>query len=123
MNEIPGPFKDKAGHEIVAGDIVIYGAHLGRCAGLRWAKVLEFLPKGEYEDTGDRETKVHVIAVEAEWWGLACPPGRENDFEPPRLQQKRAIIYFGDRILKLHDDQIPDMIRDLLAPYSDEVEP
>ncbi len=106
-------FKDKAGSVVQPGDIIVHGHALGRCAGLRYAKVLALVPHpedklfpGSLNKVGDRDCKIRIIAVNAEW-----------SHRPPEIADKPVVIGFGDRVMKLHQDQVPEKILGLLNGY------
>ena len=56
-------FKDKCGKVLTSGDFIVYGHALGRCAGLRYGKVIDVkFPK---ESTyGKGEAKIPRILME-----------------------------------------------------------
>lgn len=65
-------FTDKAGVKVVPGDFIIYGHALGRCAGLRYGKVLALVPHpksyfGCEQKAGDRECRLRIIGVNDDW--------------------------------------------------------
>ncbi|MBP9757241.1 MAG: hypothetical protein KBD06_01440 [Candidatus Pacebacteria bacterium] len=104
-------FTDKANVEVAPGDLIIYGHALGRCAGIRFGKVLALAehPKSEWgsnHKTGDRDCKLRIIGVDDDW-----------SHEEPKLLSKASVIAFGSRVLKLHPDQVPKLLADLLNTY------
>lgn len=104
-------FTDKAGVPVEPGDFIIYGHALGRCAGLQYGKVLGYAPHpksdwGYNSKTGDRDCKLRIIGVDDSW-----------SHKPPELLSKASIVCFGDRVLKLHPDQVPKPIAALLESY------
>jgi|GEM_PF-3123207 hypothetical protein len=105
-------FPDKAGVNLAPGDLIVYGHALGRCAGLRYGKVLALVahPKSEYNfdsKTGDRECKLRVMGADDDW----------SPHKPPELLSKASVISFGSRVIKLHPEQVPKPIADLLTTY------
>lgn len=106
------PFTDKAGNKLTPGDIIVHGQPLGRCSGLRYAKVLGLVPYkkdkffGTTTSKGDRKCKLRIIAVDAEW-----------THRKPEIADKPSLLSFGDRMLKVTDDQVPEKVLTLLRNY------
>lgn len=104
-------FTDKAGKPVLSGDLIVYGHALGRCAGLRYGKVLALIPHPDkdrvYNKTGDRDCKLRIIGVDDDW----------SSHKPPELLSKASVVSFGARVLKLHPDQVPLKVLELLASY------
>ncbi len=90
---------DKAGQEISVGDYIVYGHALGRCAGLRFGRVLAI--NGKKLDHRDRP-KHHftVRSIDDDWEG-----------EPPKLNAKKGTLQFAERILVIDPKILPDIIR------------
>ncbi|MBI2030795.1 hypothetical protein HYT05_04190 [Candidatus Kaiserbacteria bacterium] len=105
-------FTDKAGVAIVPGDYIVYGHALGRCAGLRYGKVLALVPhppkERSYYKVGDRECKLRIIGVDDDW----------SSHKPPELLTKASVVGFGSRVLKLYPSQVPEKVAELLASYN-----
>lgn len=103
-------FRDKADMLVQAGDLIVYGHALGRCAGLRYAKVLEVVWSGQpvnlYDGTGNEAhaARLRVHGVDDDW-----------SHNAPKLLSKPSILSFGSRVLVLGGHQVPTAIRDLLA--------
>ena|ERR1700690_2048063 len=92
---------DKSRKEIKVGDFIIYGHALGRCAGLRYGKVLAIK---EVKDYADRiKNHFTVQGVDDDWYP-----------DTPKLAERKGTLQFGDRILIVTEDQIPDKIFELL---------
>lgn len=103
-------FRDKAGRKVQAGNVIVYGHALGRCAGLRYAKVLGVVWSGQpvnlYDGTGNEAhaARLRVHGVDDDWAHNA-----------PKLLSKPSILSFGSRVLVLTADQVPGVIASLLA--------
>lgn len=94
-------YVDKSGRELKVGDFIIYGSLLGRCAGLKYGKVLQL-----YESKGDEYTKpkkrLKVVSVDDNWSHRGpelCKPG---------------YLEFSERILKIGRNLIPESVLSLL---------
>lgn len=104
--------KDKAGNVIEPGCYIIYGHNLGRCAGLRYGKVLEVVPEPPYDPTipswDDNRPKagVVVIGIDDDW-----------DHRSAELLSKKSKLWFNDRMLVLADWQVPERYKELLEDY------
>ncbi len=95
-------FEDKAGQKVVRGDYIVYGHNLGRCAGLRFGKVLDiYLARrtwGRVEDSW----RIVIRGVDDDWGS------RE-----PQLLAKKSFLQFPDRIMKVNE-LFPEKYRKLL---------
>lgn len=101
-------FKDKSGRLIREGDYIIYGHALGRCAGLRYGKVIG-LKTREIEHYGrenEIKVKIQVQGVDDDW----------NHREASLC--KKSYLEFSERILKIDEDQIPKKYLELLTGVS-----
>lgn len=99
--------KDINDREIIAGDYIIYAALLGRCAALKFGKVLRVK---EPKDASD-PASLTAFAVECHNWG-----------EPIRYQpqQKLVTLTFGSRITIIPSSTIgtePKMFLDEMERY------
>jgi hypothetical protein len=98
---------DKAGREIKPGDPIVYGGSLGRSAVLQYGKILtiKFKPDREYnystKEREDVESPRYYIQGVWVWEGVAN-------------LNARGTLLFGDRILVLHRDQLPQIVLDAL---------
>jgi hypothetical protein len=95
---------DKAGNEIRVGDLIIYGHALGRCAGLRYGKVMKITWKEERQY--DHSTNK---------WRLEMVPhfqvqGVDDDWshQEAKLNKRKGTLMFGTRILVLDRKQVPE---------------
>lgn len=95
-------FIDKAGREIKAGDLIVYGHNLGRCAGLRYGRVVAVTLSKE-ERYRDRIPKLRIRAVDDDW---GC--------KDVSLLAKDSFLSYGNRVLKVTEDQIPSEVLALL---------
>jgi len=99
--------RDKAGREIEVGDFIVYGHNLGRCAALRYGRVLAI---NEKEDRYNRRATLHytVIGVRDAFRGLRVAPV---------LCERTGTLQFGDRILVIEPSQMPTPVWELLRDY------
>ena len=101
--------KDKAGCDLFSGDFIVYGHALGRCAGLRYGVIIDiYEPKeslGWYPGKNEGKKKVHarIRGVDDDW-----------ERKDAKLLSKDSTLQFGDRILRVSVNQIPEKVRDLL---------
>jgi hypothetical protein len=93
---------DKSGNEINVGDYIVYGHNLGRCAGLKFGKIMNI----DYEETGNHwqpfKFSIGVIGVDDDW-----------NFQDARLSRK-GTLQFPDRIIVLPFEKLPDYAKKLL---------
>lgn len=95
-------FKDKAGQSLAPKDFIIQSKSLGRSPGLSYSIVV-----GQDEYRSYKSSQVRLLVIGMTSWGRD-------------VQSKITRLQFGGRVLKLHEDQIPDEIKDkLLAKYSE----
>lgn len=97
-------YKDKSGRELKVGDYIIYGSLLGRCAGLKYGKILELTKAKEssYRSQYEGPLKLKVVSVDDNWSHRGpelCKPG---------------YLEFSERILKIQRNQIPEQILTML---------
>lgn len=101
-------FKDKAGHLLQPGDLIIYGHALGRCAGLQYGKVVAIQrAKNRYgwDDNVAEEhlkVKIKVQGVDTDW----------KSQEPKLL--RRSVLEFNERVLRITRDQVSKEVLSLL---------
>lgn len=97
---------DKAGNEIKIGDFIVYGHALGRCAGLRYGKVLEFKETEISPWNKNKTTHLKVIGVDDDW------------IESIRLNERPGTLQFPEsRVLIVSENQIPARFLELLKSY------
>lgn len=63
-------FNDKASNGVAVGDYIAYGHNLGRCAGIRFGKVLKIECGTRHLQTADRMHQdwwIRVIGVDDDW--------------------------------------------------------
>ena len=86
--------KDKTGNqEILVGSYIVYGHAMGRCAGLKFGKVIKVDDKDRY----------HVIGVDDDWIRQ-------------RIElTKKGILQFPERIIVLPFEMLPDYAQELLG--------
>ena len=95
---------DKSGREIKINDLIIYGHALGRCAGLRYGKVLDL--KEVKDDYSDR-INPRVIII-----------GADDDWGDAKLLSKKSTLLFPEsRVLVVEEYQVPEIILQLLKNY------
>jgi hypothetical protein len=98
---VESEFKDKAGVPLKAGDIIVYGHALGRCAGLQYGRVLEVrVVVSRRRD--EEKIKLRVQGVDS------------DRGDEPRLL-KPGFLEFPERILKVREEQVPEGIWRLLT--------
>jgi hypothetical protein len=98
---------DKSGHPIEVGSYVVYGHALGRCAGLRFGKVLKISPrKARWFDDSDSAVTIQVIGVDDDW-----------EREEPKLCSKPGNLMFPNRTIVLRGYDLPPTIKELLDGY------
>lgn len=98
---------DKAGREVRPGDLIIYGHALGRCAGLRYGKVLAITWKTAFYRGEKKEPHFTVQGVDTDW----------SDWDhrgQPELCGRKGTLQYGSRILVLERDQVPMAVLELL---------
>jgi hypothetical protein len=93
---------DKCGQEIKAGDYIVYGHALGRCAALKFGKVIRVIDRGtEAED----RFSLHVIGI------------NDNLLSFGMVElTKRGTLLYGERIIVLPFEMLPDYAKTLLEP-------
>lgn len=109
----PPEFFDKSGRDLKAGDLIVYGHALGRCAGLQYGLVLEVLePRTErsWAETPDLIPRIRVQGVDRsdnyQGQQLGWMKNQTVPDHPPKLL-KASVLTFSSRILKLSRDQVP----------------
>lgn len=81
--------------KIEVGSYVVYGHALGRCAGLKFGKIIKI-------DELEGAYRYFVVGVDDDW-----------DFETPKLS-KRGILQFENRIIVLPFEMLPEYAQKLL---------
>jgi hypothetical protein len=97
-------FIDKSGREVKVGDFIVYGHNLGRCAGLRFGKVLKI---AQVEDNwllgkGILSWRITVQGVNDDWG--------DKDVQ----LASKGCLQFPERILNANDF-IPEKYKKLLT--------
>lgn len=98
-------FIDKSGREVKPGDYIIYGYNLGRCASLKYGRVVDLKLDKSWRATNKPKVKLTVQGVEDGWQGL-------------RLT-KKSTLEFSERILIVTKTQIPEEVLKLLEFKND----
>jgi len=93
-------FLDKCGDAVRPGDFIVYGHALGRCAGLRYGRVIA-IKEGNL-DYDKKGPKLHVIGLDD-----------DRSYKKPRLC-KKGVLSFSSRVLKVNKSQIPAPALELL---------
>ncbi|HBD93005.1 MAG TPA: hypothetical protein DC057_02405 [Spirochaetia bacterium] len=96
---------DKCGNNIVSGCYIVYGHNLGRCAGLKFGKVLKVEVNEDinfYSGKIEYYYKISVIGVDDDW-----------NFQEPKLS-KKGILQFPERIIVLPFEMLPEYAQNLL---------
>lgn len=100
-------FKDKAGNRLMAGDYIVYGHALGRCASLQYGKVLGITKaKDSYAKPA---IKLKVQGIEY----------NDNFYEPTDKKVelkllKPSFLAFPSRVLKIMVSQMPEDVANAL---------
>lgn len=97
-------YTDKSGRELQVGDYIIYGSLLGRCAGLKYGKIMELTEAkvDTWKTEHEGRLKIKIVSVNDNWSHLEpelCKPG---------------YLEFSERILKITKSQIPVVVLYLL---------
>ena len=93
--------KDKCGKEIFVGSYIVYGHNLGRCAGLKFGKIIKIeKPKSEFSD---HDYNICVIGIDDDW-----------GFRDASLS-KRGILFYPERIIVLDFNDLPEYAQKLLV--------
>lgn len=100
-------FIDKSGREVKVGDFVVYGHSLGRCAGLRFGKVLKIeiltRPSWHADQSDNEEWRIRVKGIDDDW---------DKDIASSTAAREGTLQY-PSRILAVNDI-IPEDYKDLL---------
>lgn len=101
---------DKAGQEIHVGDYIVYGHALGRCAGLRFGRVVWITEK---EPNHRNEPKHHftVRGIDDDWGGKIA-----------KLNDRKGTLQFAERILVIDKALLPTYYVALLSNLPELVE-
>lgn len=102
---------DKSGHPITVGSYIVYGHALGRCAGLRFGKVLgvKRKPKPSYRELLDSDSQWSVTVI-----------GFNDDFSwcnSYGINDKTGTLGFPDRILVIPPEWLTEEIRSALDSF------
>jgi hypothetical protein len=105
-------FFDKAGKQVLPGDIIVYGHGLGRCAGLRYGKILavQLSKTSAYEYDPKTQTRGAHYPVRLRVQGV----DDDATYRGPVLC-KPGTLSFESRVLKVRADQLPPAVAKLLA--------
>lgn len=105
-------FLDKNGSELKAGDYIVYGQALGRCAGINYGLVLGLTEVEDFDYFTEKTTK----SAKVKFVGMA---DRWNERDPITLQSKPSYLYFPQRVLKINRVQMPMRLRLLFDGYEE----
>lgn len=97
--EVPH-FIDKSGRLVSVGDFIAYGHNLGRCAGIRFGKVLKIETELNYRE--QVEWRIRVQGIDDDW---------NTDINSAKLAGKGTLM-FPERILGINM-LIPDSYKAL----------
>jgi hypothetical protein len=91
----PKVFKDKSGKVLKAGDYIIYGHAIGRCAGLKYGKVVGIKP-GNPNSYSQSSTTLRVQGLE------------DNQWNDEISLSRKSTLQFQERVLKIERSQLPE---------------
>lgn len=93
---------DKTGNKIEIGSYIVYGHALGRCAALKFGKVIDIEFQTDNFPQYPTHVRISVIGIddEAHW-------------SKPHLT-KRGFLGFPERIIVLPVDKLPEYAKELL---------
>lgn len=97
-------FIDKSGREVKVGDFIVYGHNLGRCAGLRFGKVLKIEKTAHPWRDDEDEWKIGVQGIDDDW---------NTDINDAKAARKGTLL-FPERILGINNI-IPEHYKELLS--------
>lgn len=86
-------------NEIVVGSYIVYGHNLGRCAGLKFGKVIKI----DNPPSDKNVFRYHVIGVDDDW-----------AFRNPELS-KRGMLLYENRMMVLPFTMLPEYAQKLLV--------
>ncbi len=114
-------FNDKSGAPLMPGDYIVYGYNLGRCASLRYGKVLgmkETKNPAQYERATKTKLKIRGCDFYKGQEAFVSQNGSEYKAYEPKanLLYSASWLEFGDRVLCIHPDQMPPEVLAELAP-------
>jgi hypothetical protein len=92
-------FIDKAGARVEVGDYIVYGHALGRCAGLRFGRVLKIEQVTNWRS--NNEWRIQVQGVDDDW-----------DHKTTELCKSKGTLQFPSRTIKANAF-VPDYVRKL----------
>lgn len=94
-------FRDKAGRVLEAGDFIVYGTLLGRCAGLSYGIVLEQVRGKSAAAYGEEADKIRVRGAQEQWRGM------KNALQ---LNTKDSTLAFGERVCWVPEHALPQAL-------------
>ena len=94
-------FTDKAGQTVKRGDYIVYGSLLGRCAALKFGKVINIKCGPGYYNNDSLLWSITVASIEHSWG--------TDQMEPC---EKNGTLQFPNRIVKF--DNLPQNYKNLL---------
>lgn len=97
------PPLDKVGQEIYVGDYIVYGHNLGRCAALRFGRVVGITQK---EDDWRGNPKHHFTVRSID---------DDSSGEIAKLNSRKGTLLFAERIMVIGKEQLPNYYQALLA--------
>lgn len=111
-------FPDKTGRALKAGDFVVYGHALGRCAGLQYGRVLA-ITEGKFGYDDKLYPKLRIQGVEMDDNNAFHHPERTKErrerFKDPLASLlKPSVLTFPSRVLRVTRDQVPAEVLELL---------
>ncbi len=95
------PVFDKCGKEILIGSYIVYGHNLGRCAGLKFGKVIN-IEDYKPNTSCDKSVRIKVIGVDDDW-----------NFNIPKICKAGTLMY-SNRIIVLPFEILPEYAKNLL---------
>lgn len=101
---------DKSGHPITVDSYIVYGHALGRCAGLRFGKVLEVTEKNYDND-------VYVSRLDSKWSIRVIGYDDDALFRSNKVNARAGTLGFPDRILVIPPEWLTEEIRSALDSF------
>ena len=96
---------DKAGKQLFVGDYIIYGHNLGRCAGLKFGKVLSLEHEVENRGYNGKEWLYNTYKIGVQ--------GVDDDFSGEPTLSRKSYLLYPDRIFVISFDQLPEYAKKL----------
>jgi hypothetical protein len=100
-----GSFEDALGSDVIVGDYIVYGYLVGRCAAVKFGKVLDIYKTTVQAHNGPRDDYSIKVIGASRGWG--------KDF---KLGSKCGHVRFPERVAKANRIIPPDLM-DLLDSY------